>query len=158
MPPLKAPICELSAWKAKEAAATTRLRTLALLLPLNDLADLRIVPSLLLYSCIEYILHESTLQAGEAVSEREQQSLPDNGSSEPHAQDSARRAARATLVPLARFVLIPLAAQATGYTERAIHKKIDDGIWRRGHEWRKAPDGRRLIDLQAVEAWITSCR
>jgi hypothetical protein len=49
-----------------------------------------------------------------------------------------------------------LAAQATGYTERAIHKKIDDGVWRRGREWRKAPDGRRLIDLKAVEAWVAS--
>lgn len=66
------------------------------------------------------------------------------------------RGAMANVVPLARFVLVPIAARATGYTERAIHKKIDDGVWRRGREWRKAPDGRRLIDLQAVEAWVAS--
>ena len=68
----------------------------------------------------------------------------------------AGKVAMPAIVPLARFVLIPVAAKATGYSERAIHKKIDDGVWRRGREWRKAPDGRRLIDLQAVEAWIAS--
>lgn len=87
--------------------------------------------------------------------ELEVQPLPDHRSPQASARDPVGGAVTA-LVPLARFVLIPLAAQATGYTERAIHKKIDDGVWRRGREWRKAPDGRRLIDLKAVEAWVAS--
>ena len=89
------------------------------------------------------------------MSELEVQQPSDLRSPTASSQNSVRGAVPA-LVPLSRFVLIPLAAQATGYTERAIHKKIDDGVWRRGREWRKAPDGRRLIDLKAVEAWVAS--
>lgn len=53
-----------------------------------------------------------------------------------------------------RFVLIPLASQLTGYTVKAIEKKIERGQWRLGVEFVKAPDGHRLIDMQAYERWV----
>jgi hypothetical protein len=53
-----------------------------------------------------------------------------------------------------RYVTIGLAATVTGYTIVAIETKIARGIWVEGHEWRRAPDGRILIDLQGYERWV----
>lgn len=52
------------------------------------------------------------------------------------------------------YVLIPRAAELTGYSPRAIELKIKRGIWREGLEWRKAPDGRRMINLPGVQRWV----
>jgi len=60
-----------------------------------------------------------------------------------------------TLTP-ARYVLIPVASIVTGYSVKAIEKKIDDGVWAEGKEWRRAPDGRRLIDLEGYKKWVES--
>jgi hypothetical protein len=57
------------------------------------------------------------------------------------------------LVP-PRFVLVSVASLVTGYSEKAINGKIDDGTWREGQEWRRAPDGRRLVDLRGFEQWV----
>jgi hypothetical protein len=46
-----------------------------------------------------------------------------------------------------RYVTIPKFATESGYTEDAIRSKIRDGIWREDQEWRRAPDGRVLIDV-----------
>lgn len=54
----------------------------------------------------------------------------------------------------ARFVTIRLAAALTGYTPGAIETKIARAIWIEGREWRRAPDGRVLIDLRAYEQWV----
>ena len=35
----------------------------------------------------------------------------------------------------APYVLIPLAAEITGYSRRAIEEKIAKGIWVEGREW-----------------------
>jgi hypothetical protein len=53
-----------------------------------------------------------------------------------------------------RYVLIPKAAELTGYSVKAIERKIERGIWRQGIEWVKAPDGHRMIDLRAYERWV----
>jgi hypothetical protein len=52
-----------------------------------------------------------------------------------------------------RFVRPELAALITGYSLRAIERKIDDGVWLEGEVWIKAPDGRRLIDMRGYERW-----
>ena len=52
------------------------------------------------------------------------------------------------------YVLIPKAAELTGYSPRAIELKIKRGIWREGLEWRKAPDGHRMISLEGVKRWV----
>lgn len=60
-----------------------------------------------------------------------------------------------TVAP-AQFVRIPLAAQITGYTVKAIEHKIDSGVWAEGREWIRAPDGSRLISLRGYERWAQS--
>lgn len=53
-----------------------------------------------------------------------------------------------------RYVLIRRAAELTGYSEKAINQKIDSGAWLEGHQWRKAPDGHRLINIEGYERWV----
>lgn len=53
-----------------------------------------------------------------------------------------------------RFVLIERFCEMTGYTEKAARRKIESGVWRRGHEYRKSPDGRIHIDMQGYEKWL----
>lgn len=54
----------------------------------------------------------------------------------------------------APYVLIPKAAELTGYSPKAIERKIERGIWVEGREWVKAPDGRRLISMKGVQQWV----
>lgn len=54
------------------------------------------------------------------------------------------------------WVRISKAAEATGYSEKAIRRKIQDGVWLHGILWTKAPDGCIFINLEAVETWIKS--
>lgn len=56
------------------------------------------------------------------------------------------------------YVLIPKAAELTGYSRRAIELKIARGQWVEGREWRKAPDGHRMINLEGVRRWVESCQ
>jgi hypothetical protein len=51
-------------------------------------------------------------------------------------------------------VTVSRAALLTGYSEKAINQKIDKLVWMEGHQWHKAPDGHRLIDLQGYEKWV----
>ena len=53
-----------------------------------------------------------------------------------------------------RYVLLPLFEQLTGYTVKAVQRKIEEGVWREGHEFRRAPDGRILMDLEGFEKWV----
>lgn len=53
----------------------------------------------------------------------------------------------------APYVRIPLAAIITGYTAKAIERKIERGDWIEGREWIKAPDGSRLISIQGYRKW-----
>jgi hypothetical protein len=52
------------------------------------------------------------------------------------------------------YVLIPKAAEITGYTPRAIELKIARGVWVEGREWVKAPDGHRMISLEGYRKWV----
>lgn len=52
------------------------------------------------------------------------------------------------------YVLIPKAAELTGYTRRAIEDKIAKGVWVEGREWIKAPDGHRLISIKGYQSWV----
>jgi hypothetical protein len=55
---------------------------------------------------------------------------------------------------MVRYVTIPKFAELSGYTPAAIRSKIRDGIWRQDLEWRKAPDGRILIDVDGYQRWV----
>lgn len=52
------------------------------------------------------------------------------------------------------FVTIKRFEGLTGYTEIATNSKIDNGIWRLGKEWQRAPDGRRIMDIAGYERWV----
>ena len=54
------------------------------------------------------------------------------------------------------WVLIPRIVQLFGYSEHAVRAKIKKGIWLRGVHYRKAPDGRIFISIEAVRRWIES--
>lgn len=58
------------------------------------------------------------------------------------------------LIDGAPYVLIPRAAELTGYTERAIVEKIKRGVWIEGREWVKAPDGHRMVSMKGFAQWV----
>lgn len=53
-----------------------------------------------------------------------------------------------------KYIRIPLFAAQSGWTEKAIRRKIEDGIWIAGREYKKAPDGAILIDIEGYEKWV----
>ena len=48
---------------------------------------------------------------------------------------------------------IPLFCQESGYSEKAVARKIEDGVWVEGREYVRAPDGRLLIDTEGFNKW-----
>jgi hypothetical protein len=57
------------------------------------------------------------------------------------------------LLPL-RYVTVEAFAEMTGYSAKAVRRKIEDGVWREGREYRRAPDRRVLVDTRAFEKWV----
>ncbi|KND59417.1 Phage protein [Candidatus Burkholderia verschuerenii] len=60
----------------------------------------------------------------------------------------ARRTAPAPYVTVAR------AAELTGLSEKAIRRKIEDGKWIEGREYRRAPDGGIFISMTGFQEWL----
>jgi hypothetical protein len=58
------------------------------------------------------------------------------------------------LLAPARYVLLPLANLLTGYSIKAMERKIERGDWRENQVWKRAPDGRILIDLVGYQKWV----
>jgi hypothetical protein len=69
---------------------------------------------------------------------------------------------RASEVPIvvstSRYVLLPLANLLTGYSVKAKERKIERGDWQEGKVWRRAPDGRILIDVVGYQRWVEGPR
>lgn len=57
-------------------------------------------------------------------------------------------------LPDIRYVTIRKFAEISGYTEKAVRRKMESGMWRPGEIWLKAPDGRILIDIKGFEEWV----
>lgn len=53
-----------------------------------------------------------------------------------------------------RYVLLAAAHLLTGYTVKAMQRKIERGDWQEGKIWRRAPDGRIVIDMVGYQKWI----
>jgi hypothetical protein len=53
-----------------------------------------------------------------------------------------------------RYIKISKFCELTGYTEPAVRAKIRDGVWQIGREFRKAPDGHVLIDIEGYQQWV----
>jgi hypothetical protein len=62
------------------------------------------------------------------------------------------------VVGTARYVLLPLANLLTGYSVKAMERKIERGDWQEGKVWRRAPDGRILIDVLGFQRWVEGPR
>jgi hypothetical protein len=60
------------------------------------------------------------------------------------------------VVGTARYVLLPLANLLTGYSVKAMERKIERGDWQEGKVWRRAPDGRIVIDVLGYQRWVES--
>lgn len=60
----------------------------------------------------------------------------------------------AAAVGTARYVLLKLASQLTGYTVKAIQRKIESGVWTQDQVWIRAPDGRIMVDLVGYHRWV----
>lgn len=56
----------------------------------------------------------------------------------------------------ARYVLLPLAQLVTGYSVKAMQRKIERGDWIERQVWRRAPDGHIMFDIQGYERWVES--
>jgi hypothetical protein len=54
----------------------------------------------------------------------------------------------------AEYVTIAVAAAMTGYSAKAIRRKIEAGVWLEGREFRRAPDGHVLISVRGYERWV----
>lgn len=57
---------------------------------------------------------------------------------------------------MVRYMTIRKFSEESGYSEDAIRSKIRDGIWAEGQVWKRAPDGRNLIDAKGYEEWVES--
>jgi len=68
----------------------------------------------------------------------------------PHSTDAP------IVVGTARYVLLPLANLLTGYSVKAMERKIERGDWQEGKVWKRAPDGRILIDVLGYQRWVES--
>ena len=58
----------------------------------------------------------------------------------------------------ARYVLLPLASLLTGYSVKAMERKIERGDWQEGKVWKRAPDGRIVIDVLGYQRWVEGAR
>ena len=56
----------------------------------------------------------------------------------------------------ARYVLLPVANAITGYSVKAMERKIERGDWPEGKLWKRAPDGHILIDMMGFQRWVES--
>jgi hypothetical protein len=53
-----------------------------------------------------------------------------------------------------RWVRIPRFCELSGYTDKAVRAKMEQGVWLEGREWRRAPDGHVFINPEAVDLWV----
>lgn len=53
-----------------------------------------------------------------------------------------------------RYIRLALFCEKTGYTVKAIERKIEKGVWTLNKEYRKAPDGAILVDMEGFRRWV----
>jgi hypothetical protein len=59
-----------------------------------------------------------------------------------------------TLTIQLQWVLIPVFCQVTGYSEKAVRRKLEEGVWVQGKHFRRAPDGRITMNIQEYYRWV----
>ncbi len=58
----------------------------------------------------------------------------------------------------ARYIKLQVFESLTGYTQKAVRRKIEEGVWLEGREFMRAPDGHILVDLRGYEKWVENHR
>lgn len=53
-----------------------------------------------------------------------------------------------------QWILLHAFCTLTGYTPKAIRRKIEDGKWIEGRIYRRAPDGHITVNLQEYYRWV----
>lgn len=61
-----------------------------------------------------------------------------------------------SIISPAPYVTISLASTVTGLTEKAIRRKIEDGKWLEGREFRRSPDGGIFVSIMGYAKWVES--
>ena len=72
----------------------------------------------------------------------------------PPTRKEPRPSHEAPLLSPARYVLLPLAQVLTGYSVKAMQRKIERGDWQEGKVWKHAPDGHVVIDMVGYHKWV----
>jgi hypothetical protein len=80
--------------------------------------------------------------------------LPRHGGTERARRPRHVAAAVAPVLAPARYVRLPLFEALTGYSANAVEKKIQNGTWIDGREYKRAPDGHLLVDMRGYERWV----
>ncbi|WP_425125588.1 excisionase [Burkholderia gladioli] len=68
--------------------------------------------------------------------------------------DAPRDEPQRVQVAAAPYVTVALAAAITGLSQKAIRRKIEDGKWIEGREFRRAPDGGIFVSMDGFKRWI----
>lgn len=55
---------------------------------------------------------------------------------------------------MTHYVRVSKFAEETGYTVKAVRRKIEDGVWLEGKHYVRAPDGTIHIDMEAYKKWL----
>ena len=55
---------------------------------------------------------------------------------------------------MTKYITIRKLVELTAYSDNAIRTKISRGKWKEGQVWKRAPDGRILIDVAGFENWV----
>lgn len=58
------------------------------------------------------------------------------------------------IVAPAPYVTITLFASISGLSRKAVERKIEDGKWVEGREYRRSPDGGIFISIKGYEQWL----
>jgi hypothetical protein len=58
------------------------------------------------------------------------------------------------LIGMPPYVTINRAAELIGLTQKAIRRKIEEGVWLDGREYRRGSDGRIYISIKGFSAWV----
>lgn len=58
------------------------------------------------------------------------------------------------VVAPAPYVTITLFSTISGLSRKAVERKIEDGKWVEGREYRRSPDGGVFVSIQGFSQWL----